>query len=212
MRNKQQKPNDRNKISKYERSNKLLEIVKTCNVAGLNHEEMQLVIELETGKQISEAQLEKLINVANQEVREQEIEVHTHMEFMVRIGLYEEFIKDKNILNHIQKINYMMLLEERRRKEKGNKNLIMGLSNTMLRITAEKRNMITSIAFLMKIKHLQEENERKKSSGGKTAEILIDGNTTTIPIDQAPTEEKDEVLELAESSIQRIDISEDRIA
>lgn len=170
-----------------------------------------MVIELETGKPITETQLQKYINVANQEVREQEIEVHEHMDFMVRIGLYEEFVKDLKIVNHVEKINYIMLLEERQKKDSGNKNLIVSLSNNIVRISAHKGTMVTNIAFLAKTKHmLEEEEEKKKKSGKTTAEIII--NNDELPLNEAPNNQDENLEELIDTATNRININEDRIA
>ena len=147
-------------LTKYEKSNKVLDIIKKSKLMNLNNKAIIDAISFHTGKTITENQLKELIELAKREVREQQIEVDKHMEHMVKIGLYTDTMNNHEQLDTVQNIVYSMILDEAVKEGNlKNRNMILAMSNTLKNIIAAKDSLVTNIGFLAKIKNVYENTQ-----------------------------------------------------
>lgn len=160
-------------ISKYDKTNKLVEIVKKCKIIGINDEAIINTIEFETGRTITRKQLEELVEIARREVREQQIEVDVHMEHMVKIGLYTDAMNQHEMLTTLEKIIYSEIVGEAVKGPNKNRNMILAMSNTLTKVFAAKNNTITNIGFLSKTRAIWEQKDNESSSTDKEPKAAI---------------------------------------
>src|SRR5688572_12585265 len=145
-------------IEKYDKSSKLIQIVKKCKILGINDEAIINTIEFETGKIITPFQLRELVELARRELKEQQIEVDVHMDHMVKIGLYTDQMNQHEMLTTIERVIYSMILEEAVKKGADkNRNIMLAMSNALTKVFATKNTTITNIAFLTKTKAIWEQ-------------------------------------------------------
>lgn len=159
-----------NTFSKFEKSNKLIDIVRKYKIIDLNNEDLLKVVEIETGKELTMDQLLPLIDQAKREIQEAEIMVNTHMDYMIRVGLYESSIREDKMLEFIERLIFGMILKEHTKPDDDkNENLILNATEKFLKVVATKSNIITNIGYLSKAKEMLEHKDEKE---GKTT-ILI---------------------------------------
>jgi len=145
-------------IEKYDKSSKLVNIVKKCKIMDLNDEAILNTIEFETGKTVDKDQLADLVEIARREMREQQIEVDVHMEYMIKIGLYADAMNHQEMLTTIEKIIYGMIIDEGRKPApEKNRNIILAMANTLTKVFDTKDKTATNIAFLTKTKAIWEQ-------------------------------------------------------
>ena len=210
-------------IEKYEKSSKLIDIVKKCKNYGINDKAIINTIEFETGKQITPYQLKELVELARKEVREQQIEVDVHMENMVKFGLYTDAMSQHEKLTTVENIIYTMIIEEAIKPDgEKNRNLILAMSNSLNKVFDTKDRMVTNIAFLTKTKAIWEQkmNDNNEKKG---APIVINkpsdpGSSGTETIKEEPKaaimikNQKRDVEELIEKAIDPRELEQGRVA
>jgi len=153
-------PSKKKIISKYEKTGKMLDIIKKCKLMNLNNKAIMDAINFHTGREVTETQLRELIDLAKREVREQQIEVDQHMEHMVKIGLYTDTMNNHEMLVTIEQLIFSEILAEQNLpSEKKNMNKILAMSNTLKNIIAAKDSLVTNIGFLAKIKNVYENTQ-----------------------------------------------------
>ncbi|MCD6036163.1 MAG: hypothetical protein K0S67_47 [Nitrososphaeraceae archaeon] len=196
-------------LSKYEKTTKILDIIKKCKLMNLNNKAIIDSIMYHTGREVTEAQLGELVEMAKREVREQQIEVDKHMEHMVKIGLYTDTMNNHEQLDTVQNIIYSMILEESVLKgEQKNKNMILAMSNTLKNIIAAKDGLVTNIGFLAKIKNVYE----------NTQNIDLDNPTPTAAVElNKPTsimikDQKTDVNKLIDQALDKKELESGRVA
>jgi hypothetical protein len=157
-------------FSKHEKNTKLIDLVRKYKIIDLNNEDLLRVVEIETGKELTMDQLTPLIEQAKREIQEAEIIVNTHMDYMIRVGMYESSIREDKMLEFIEKLIFGMILKEHRRPDEDkNENLILNATEKFLKVVATKSNIITNIGYLSKAKEMLENRDENE---GKTT-ILI---------------------------------------
>ena len=153
-------PSKKKIISKYEKTGKMLDIIKKCKLMNLNNKAIMDAINFHTGREVTETQLKELIELAKREVREQQIEVDQHMEHMVKIGLYTDTMNNHEMLVTIEQMLFSEILAEQNLpSEKKNMNKILAMMNTLKNIIAAKDSLVTNIGFLAKIKNVYENTQ-----------------------------------------------------
>lgn len=186
----------KNSISRYEKRNKLIDIVKKCQLCQATKDMMKMTIELETGREIKDDELTHLITAANRQIKEQQIEVEVYTEYMIRVGLFTELMKTQYILSTIEKFNFANFLEEANKKEDKDANKMANISSILLKIAAEQRNTITSLGYLTKAKQILENNNpdnlNKKTTimmdrTEKSVEDLVDQSMNVVELEENRT-------------------------
>lgn len=172
------------KASNYEKSTRVVDIVKMCRLHEFNNETTLDVIEFEIGKRLTLDELKPVIELAKREVKEQQIQVDIHMDYMIRIGLYEDTMKQHGMLTILEKMIFGLIIAEGvKPKDIMNKNFLLNAGTTLTKIMAAKSNTITNIGFLSKAKnileHNQDNNDKDKGSiivekRGKEIDKLVD--------------------------------------
>lgn len=155
------------KATNYEKSTKIVDVVKMCRLNQFSNDITLDVIEFETGKRLSLDELKPVIEVAKREVKEQQIQVDMHMDYMVRIGLYEDTMKQHSQLTTVEKLIFGIIINEGvKPKDIMNKNLIMNAATVLTKVMAAKSNTITNIGFLSKTKMILEQGVSDKEEKG----------------------------------------------
>lgn len=180
-------------------------MVKKCKVLELNDEAIINTIELETGKLITKSQLEELVQMALREVREQKIEVDVHMDYMVKVGLYEDAMKHHEMLSVLERVIYSEIIEEAVKKgDEKNRNMMLAMTNTLTKVFAAKDNNITNIGFLSKTRAIWEqgskENQENASGTAEPKASIIIKN------------QKQDIDKLIEQSIDKKELENNRVA
>lgn len=200
-------PSAKNSISKYEKTNKMLDIVKRYKLMNMNNKAIIDAIQFHTGKIITENQLHELVEMAKREVREQEIEVNKHMEHMVRFGLYIDTMNSHEQLVTVEQIIFSEILAEQNLPpEKKNMNKILAMSNTLKNIIAAKDTIVTSIGFLSKTKNIFE-NTQKIDLDNHPPAIELNKKTNIMIKDQ-----KTDVNKLIDDVIDKKELERNRVA
>lgn len=204
-------------LSKYE-SSKMVDIIKKTKLMNLNNKAIINAIQFHTGKTINESQLERLVEIAKKEVREQQIEVDKHMEHMVKMGLYVDTMNNYEQLNTVQQILFSMILEEEvKPPEEKSVNKILAMSSTLKNIITGKDSLVTNIGFLAKIKNVYEntqaiESEANTGGGGgggvdKPSPIELKKSVNVMIKDQ-----KTDVNKLIDEAIDQKELENNRVA
>lgn len=195
-----------NSISKYEKTNKMLDIVKRYKLMNMNNKAIIDAIQFHTGKIITENQLHELVEMAKREVREQEIEVNKHMEHMVRFGLYIDTMNSHEQLVTVEQIIFSEILAEQNLPpEKKNMNKILAMSNTLKNIIAAKDTIVTSIGFLSKTKNIFENTQKIDLDNPPAIEL---NKKTNIMI----KDQKTDVNKLIDDVIDKKELERNRVA
>lgn len=190
-------------ISKYEKTNKLVEIVKKCKIMQINDDAIINTILFETGREITKKQLGELVEIARREVREQQIEVDVHMEHMVKIGLYTDAMNQHEMLTVLERIIYSEILDEAVKGSSKNRNIMLAMSNTLTKVFSAKNETITNIAFLSKTRAIWEQKDNIEGGGVGTAEpkaVIMVKN------------QKQDVEKLIDESIDKKELERNRVA
>lgn len=170
------------KATSYEKSNRIVDIIKICRLNELNNESTLDVIKFETGKDLTVGELKPLIDIAKKEIKEQQIQVNEHMSYMVQIGLYQDTMKQHSQLTIVQKMIFGLILAEYNKPpEDRNNNFILNASTVLTKVHTSLSNTITNIGFLSKAKQIIEQNNEKENKGtilvekrNKEVEKLVD--------------------------------------
>lgn len=200
-------------LSKYE-SSKMVDIIKKTKLMNLNNKAIMNAIQFHTGKTINENQLEKLVEIAKKEVREQQIEVDKHMEHMVKMGLYVDTMNNYEQLNTVQQILFSMILEEEvKPPEEKSVNKILAMSSTLKNIITGKDSLVTNIGFLAKIKNVYENTQAIESEANTAG-----GNDKPSPIELKKSvnvmikDQKTDVNKLIDEAIDQKELENNRVA
>ncbi len=194
-------------ISKYEKTNKILDIIKKMKMMNLNNKAIMNAIEFHTGKTVTEGQLTELVEMAKREVREQQIEVERHMEHMVKIGLYTDTMNDHEQLNTVQQIIFSGILEEEVKPiEQKSMNKILAMANTLKNIISAKDVLVTNIGFLTKVKSVYENAQSMKGNDDVPA-IELNKKVNIMIKDQ-----KTDVNKLIDEVIDKKELENNRVA
>lgn len=155
------------KPTSYEKSTRIVDIIKVCRLNELNNEMTLDVIKFETGKDMTIQELKPLIESAKKEIKEQQIQVDEHMGYMIKIGLYEDTMKQHAQLTMIQKMIFGLILAEyNKHADDRNPNLILNASTVLTKVHASMNNTITNIGFLSKAKAILEQNDNNNQDKG----------------------------------------------
>lgn len=155
------------KASSYEKSTRIVDIVKVCRLSQLSNDITLDVIEFETGKRLTLDELKPLIDLAKREVKEQQIQVDEHMNYMVRIGLYEDNMQQHTQLTTISKMIFGLIINEGVKPDDiKNKNFLLNAATTYTKVIAAKNNVITNIGFLSKTRSILEQGIGDKEEKG----------------------------------------------
>lgn len=193
-------------ITKYEKSSKLVNIVKKCKIMELNDEAIINTIEHETGKRIDKTQLGDLVEIARREIREQQIEVDVHMDHMVRVGLYTDAMNHHEMLSTIERVIYGMILEESVKPGYDkNRNIILAMSNTLTKVFDTKDKTITNIAFLTKTKAIWEQSLNQDP-------LKVSGNNNNDKAAIMIKDQKKDVEKLIDQVIDAKELENNRVA
>jgi hypothetical protein len=180
-----------------------MEIVKMLQFLNADHRTMLEMIEIKTGHQLTEPQLKQLLEVASQQIRENEIEVDNHMEFMVKFGLYLDAMKDQQrldlLLEMLQALaikKYHATMQEGSAKDYTNS--IVAISGVMAKLIDQKTVLITHMGFLKKTRALIEQENGNMEFNKKLGVV---------------EEKKDSTIEeLTKQSITTYDAETNRVA
>ena len=196
-------------ISKFQKTNKMLDIIKKMKMMNLNNKAIIDAIDFHTGKKVTEQQLEDLVEMARKEVREQQIEVDKHMEHMVKIGLYTDTMNNHEMLVTIEQMLFSMILAEQAKSpEDRNVNQFMAMSNTLKGIIAAKDNIITNIAFLTKTRSVFENTQNiDLDNPPAPATIELNKKTSLMIKDQ-----KTDINKLIDEAIDKKELETGRVA
>ena len=203
-------PSKKKIISKYEKTGKMLDIIKKCKLMNLNNKAIMDAINFHTGREVTETQLKELIELAKREVREQQIEVDQHMEHMVKIGLYTDTMNNHEMLVTIEQILFSEILAEQNLpSEKKNMNKILAMSNTLKNIIAAKDSLVTNIGFLAKIKNVYENTQ-------SAADLNNPNNLPAIELNKRVNvmikDQKTDVNKLIDEAIDTKELENNRVA
>ena len=167
------------KATSYEKSTRILDVIKICRLNQLNNQMTLDVIKFETGKDLNLNELKPLIESAKKEIKEEQIQVDEHMDYMIRIGLYHDTMKHHSQLTMVEKMIFGMIVAEYNKPiEDRNNNLILNASTVLTKIHTSMNNTITNIGFLSKAKSIIEQNSAKDSDGKGT--IIVEPKTPEI--------------------------------
>ena len=202
-------PSKKKIISKYEKTGKMLDIIKKCKLMNLNNKAIMDAINFHTGREVTEVQLKELIELAKREVREQQIEVDQHMEHMVKIGLYTDTMNNHEMLVTIEQLIFSEILAEQNLpSEKKNMNKILAMSNTLKNIIAAKDSLVTNIGFLAKIKNVYENTQ--------SADLDNPNNLPAIELNKRVNvmikDQKTDVNKLIDEAIDTKELENNRVA
>lgn len=206
-------------LSKYE-SSKMVDIIKKTKLMNLNNKAIINAIQFHTGKTINENQLERLVEIAKKEVREQQIEVDKHMEHMVKMGLYVDTMNNYEQLNTVQQILFSMILEEEvKPPEEKSVNKILAMSSTLKNIITGKDSLVTNIGFLAKIKNVYENTQAIESEANSAAATGGGGGVDKpSPIELKKSvnvmikDQKTDVNKLIDEAIDQKELENNRVA
>ena len=194
-------------IEKYDKSSKLVNIVKKCKIMDLNDEAILNTIEFETGKTVDKDQLADLVEIARREMREQQIEVDVHMEYMIKIGLYADAMNHQEMLTTIEKIIYGMIIDEGRKPApEKNRNIILAMANTLTKVFDTKDKTATNIAFLTKTKAIWEQGLEQDPFKSSSSTEKTEPKAAIMIKDQKQDVEKliDQVIDAKELENNRV--------
>lgn len=188
-------------ITKYQKSSKMVDIVKECKMVDISNAAIMNVIEFDTGIRVNESQLQDLVETARQQVRETQIEVNVHMEEMIRYGLYKDSMRHHSMLTRLEQIIYTMIVEEAiKDNSEKNKNLILAMSNSLTKVFDAKNKTATNITYLGKTKELLDTQlEGNDSEINKKTSIMI-------------KDKKEDVEKLVSEAIDIKDLQNNRVA
>ena len=165
------------KATSYEKSTRIVDIIKICRLNELNNQMTLDVIKFETGKDLTINELKPLIESAKKEIKEQQIQVDEHMNYMIQIGLYQDTMKHHSQLTMVEKMIFGMIVAEYNKPvEDRNNNLILNASTVLTKIHTSMNNTITNIGFLSKAKSIIEQNSAQDDKGT----VIIEQKTPEI--------------------------------
>lgn len=195
------KPKNTSQITPYQKSSKLVDIVKECKLIEIPDEAIKNVIEMDTGVRPTDAQLQDLVETARREVREQHIEIDIHMEEMIKYGLYKDNMRQHSMLTRLEQIIYTMIIEEAvKQGDMKNRNLILAMSNALTKVFGAKNQTATNITFLGRTKQLLEERlEGNDTEINKKTSIMVKGK-------------KEDMEKLISEAVDIKDIQRNRVA
>lgn len=181
-----------NRLSKHEKSTHLVDVVRKYSTLELSNDELLDVIEFETGKKLTLQALVPIIDDVKREIQEAEIQVNIHMDYMIRIGLFESTIRQDKSLELIERIILNMIIKERARPEdERNNNLILNAAEKYTKVTAARSNVITNFGYLSKARKILEAQENDKE--GKTT-VLVENPTEKF-------EKENKILEIEDNKV-----------
>lgn len=161
------------KATAYEKSTRIVDIVKKCRLSQLSNDITLDVIEFETGKRLTPDELKPVIDIAKREVKEQQIQVDMHMDYMVRIGLYEDTMVQHDQLTIVEKMIFGLIMNEGvKPKDIMNKNFLLNAATVLTKVQAAKSNTITNIGFLSKAKMILEQGVNNDNENNKGTIIV----------------------------------------
>jgi hypothetical protein len=202
-------PSKKKIISKYEKTGKMLDIIKKCKLMNLNNKAIMDAINFHTGREVTEVQLKELIDLAKREVREQQIEVDQHMEHMVKIGLYTDTMNNHEMLVTIEQMLFSEILAEQNLpSEKKNMNKILAMSNTLKNIIAAKDSLVTNIGFLAKIKNVYENTQAPDLDNPNNLPAIELNKRVNVMI----KDQKTDVNKLIDEAIDTKELENNRVA
>lgn len=206
-----QNPNASTAISKYQKTNKLVEIVRKCKLLDINNQAIINTIEFETGRIVTKSELDNLIEAAAREVREQQIEVDKHMEYMVKLGLYTDTMNNHYMLSTVEKIIYTMIMEEQAKPpDDKSTNKILAMSNTLKNIIQAKDGLVTNIGFLAKIKNVYENTTTTNNNNeNNNEEPVIELNKK---VNVMIKDQKTDINKLIDETIDKKELENNRVA
>lgn len=166
------------KATNYEKSTRIVDLIKICRLNELNNQMTLDVIKFETGKDMTLNELKPLIESAKKEIKEQQIQVDEHMDYMIRIGLYQDTMKHHSQLSMLERMLFGMILAEYNKPEADrNNNFILNAMEKLTKIHASMNNTITNIGFLSKAKSIIEQNSQQDDGKGT---IIVEKKTPEI--------------------------------
>ena len=202
-------PSKKKIISKYEKTGKMLDIIKKCKLMNLNNKAIMDAINFHTGREVTEVQLKELIELAKREVREQQIEVDQHMEHMVKIGLYTDTMNNHEMLVTIEQLIFSEILAEQNLpSEKKNMNKILAMMNTLKNIIAAKDSLVTNIGFLAKIKNVYENTQAPDLDNPNNLPAIELNKRVNVMI----KDQKTDVNKLIDEAIDTKELENNRVA
>ena len=147
-------------VSKYQKTNKMLDIIKTYKLMNMPDKSILDAIQFHTGQELSLYQLGELVELAKREIREQQIEVDKHMEHMVKFGLYVDTMNSHEILVTLEQMIFgEVLAEQNKPPDLKNMNKILAMANTLKNIISAKDTIVTNIGFLAKTRNIFENRD-----------------------------------------------------
>ena len=137
------------------------------------------VIKFETGKELTLTELHPLIELAKKEIKEQQIQVDEHMDYMIRIGLYQDTMKHHSQLTMVEKMIFGLILSEYNKPEVDrNNNFILNAGTVLTKIHTAMNTTITNIGFLSKAKSIIEQNIQQDNNDKGT--IIVEKKNESI--------------------------------
>ncbi|MFI5406533.1 MAG: hypothetical protein ACHQ1D_08480 [Nitrososphaerales archaeon] len=193
-------------VSKYQKTNKMLDIIKTYKLMNMPDKSILDAIQFHTGQELSLYQLGELVELAKREIREQQIEVDRHMEHMVKFGLYVDTMNSHEILVTLEQMIFgEVLAEQNKPADLKNMNKILAMANTLKNIISAKDTIVTNIGFLAKTRNIFE--NRDNDDNNKPPAIELNRKTNIMIKDQ-----KTDVNKLIDQVIDKKELENNRVA
>ena len=194
-------------VSKYQKTNKMLDIIKTYKLMNMPDKSILDAIQFHTGQELSLYQLGELVELAKREIREQQIEVDRHMEHMVKFGLYVDTMNSHEILVTLEQMIFgEVLAEQNKPAEMKNMNKILAMANTLKNIISAKDTIVTNIGFLAKTRNIFENRDNDNNNNNLPA-IELNKKTNIMIKDQ-----KTDVNKLIDQVIDKKELENNRVA
>jgi hypothetical protein len=194
-------------VSKYQKTNKMLDIIKTHKLMNMPDKAILDAIHFHTGQDLSLYQLGELVELAKREIREQQIEVDRHMEHMVKFGLYVDTMNSHEMLVTMEQMLYSdILAEQNKDPETRNDNKKLAMMNTLRNIISAKDTIATNIGFLAKTRSIFE-NRDNNNDINQPPVIELNKKTNIMIKDQ-----KTDVNKLIDQVIDKKELENNRVA
>jgi len=184
-------------VSKYRKTQGILDSIKRCYFYNMKQEDMLDVIEFDTGKKLTLDELRELIKQIKGEIKTQEIEVDTYMKHMVSFGVLIDQMQNHEMLKSLKNMVYAMITREMNKPNNGNKNFILAASTQLTKIMEAMDKSIISAGYIKKAQGMIEQN--KMAELEKTTKIMIEDKTH-------------DTEELIDSSIDKHELKDNRVA
>ena len=195
-------------VSKYQKTNKMLDIIKTHKLMNMPDKAILDAIHFHTGQKLSLYQLGELVELAKREIREQQIEVDRHMEHMVKFGLYVDTMNSHEMLVTMEQMLYSdILAEQNKDPETRNDNKKLAMMNTLKNIISAKDTIVTNIGFLAKTRNIFENRDSNNDNNNNPPVIELNKKTNIMIKDQ-----KTDVNKLIDKVIDKKELENNRVA